>query len=86
MVLDFLLGALLAVLNGVLGLVPAWSPPTVDPSSGVGGALAFVAWGNRFFPVRHVFLALGVVLSFSLFVSLWVGVVYVYRLIPFKFT
>ncbi len=86
MVVVGLLSVLVAALNAVLGLVPAWTPPTVTPTSAFGAALDYVAWGNRFFPVRHVFLAVGVILSFRLLVSLWIGVVYLYRLIPLKFT
>ncbi len=86
MIVEGLLGGVLALLNAVLGLIPTYTMPVMGPGSDIGGAIALVGWGNKFFPVNDLFQAIGVILAVRLFLTIWNAAVYVYRLIPFKLT
>jgi hypothetical protein len=85
MILDAIAGLLLGVLNGVLGLFPAYSLPSsmTDFSASVG---SWVGSANGFFPVVTLGVCIGVILAARAFVLAVRLVVFVYDLIPLKFT
>lgn len=85
MIFDALAGFLLVVVSGVLGLFPAYTLPgsLSDFSASVGG---WVTTANGFFPVTTLGVCIGLVLAARLFVLAVRLVVFVYDLIPLKFT
>lgn len=85
MILDAIMGLLVALLTGVVGLLPAWSPPSSITSLGdsIGSAVGSV---NGVFPVGTLGACLAIMVGSRLFVFAWGFIVWVYRLIPFKLT
>ena len=84
MILDFIVGVLFTFVEGVLGLLPTYTPPDF---ASLGGSLGqALASANQLFPIATVGACIGLIVALQLFVFAWHAVVFVYELIPFKAT
>lgn len=85
MIVDAIVGVLMAILNGVLGLMPAYQLPASFGSFGttIGDKLAGV---NGVFPVVTLGQALAAMVSWWVFKAVWILVVWIYDKFPFKAT
>lgn len=85
MILDRIISAIVGLVSGVLGLFPSWSFGLDLESTGstLGQALGVA---DNYFPVGIVLTCLGVVLGLKVALLVFNAVVFVYRLIPGKFT
>lgn len=86
MIVDAILELLMAVLGGIVNLLPAFSLPsalTVDVPSQLASA---VNMANAYFPVRDLGVCIGILLGFRLVVAAWSFASWVYDKIPGKFT
>ena len=85
MIVDALIGLLLTVISGVFSLVPAYSLPgsMSDFGASVG---SWVSTANGFFPVVALGACLAILLVAQVFVLAYRVLVFVYDVIPLKFT
>lgn len=83
MILDAIIRFLLAILNGVLGLFPAWSLP-FSPEDVGGGIALGVLTANAFFPVSTLGACLGAILALRVVMFGWAICVWAYDKLPFK--
>lgn len=84
MIFDAIVGVLLGLVEGVLGLIPAWNPPNLAAfATTVGNS---VSTANTIFPVTTLGACLLVVIGFKLLLNLVDLVGFVYAKIPFKAT
>lgn len=85
MVIDGVVRAVLAFVEGVMGLFPAWS---FDEALGDFGTAAGQALktAENFFPVDVLGGCIAVVLGLRVIILGFNGAVFVYKLIPGKFT
>lgn len=85
MIVDVLIGLMVSMFTGVIGLLPAWAPPDSITNFGesVGSAVAGV---NGVFPVVTLGICIAMMIGVRLFVLAWGLLIWVYKLVPFKFT
>lgn len=85
MILNWCVKAVVAILTGVLDLIPSWSlPPSLTSSAAdIGTALGNV---NGVFPIADIAIALGIVVAGRTFLFAWSLIVFVYDRLPFKAT
>lgn len=85
MILDLIVGVLLALVTGIIGLLPSFTLPgsMSDFGTGFGSSLSTL---NGLFPVVTLGVCLAAVLGVRLFIAAFNLVVFVYKLIPLKFT
>jgi hypothetical protein len=84
-IFDAIAKLLVAVVKGVMGLFPAYEMPSGLASLGdsIGGSLAGV---SAVFPVGTVGVCLALLIGARIILSVFNLVVFVYQLIPLKFT
>lgn len=64
MILDAIISATMAILQGVLDLLPDVTPPDlVGAVQAIDGIAAYTGWLNKYFPVTEAIVILGTVLS-----------------------
>lgn len=84
MIIDAIVGILMAILQGFLALLPSWD---FEGISDFGPALGdSLAAASTVFPVATLGLCLAATLAVWLFINGWQLIVYIWRLIPFKAT
>lgn len=84
MIFDLIIGALLALVEGVLSLFPTFTAPTLAPIGGAIGSALSTAAG--WFPVATLGACLAAVFAVRLFMVGFNVVMWVYRQFPFKGT
>lgn len=84
MIPDKIGGFVFALLNGLLGTVPPWSPPVPSLTTWSASMGYWVGQAEGFFPVSHLAICLASVLAFMALALGWRAAFFVYGLIPFK--
>jgi len=85
MIIDWIMQILLTIVGGLIGLFPAYSLP--GSMTGFGSTLGSTfATLNGVFPVQTLGVCLAAVMGLWLFLTAWDAIIFVYRLIPGKFT
>lgn len=85
MIVDAIIGVALAVLGGFVALFPSYTLP--GSMTGVGSNLgSAVATINGVFPVVTLGICIAAVLGLAVFLAAFNAVVWVYQLVPLKFT
>jgi len=85
MIVDLLIGLLVAMLNGLMGLFPAYTLPSSVTTFGASIGSA-VGTANGLFPVVSLGICLGVMIVARVFIAVWASVAWAYAKIPFKMT
>jgi hypothetical protein len=75
-----------AVLNAVFGVLPNWTPVPAQDTGIFGTVGGYVSWGNGYFPMVDLGLALLALVAAKLWFSAFSLTQWVYKLIPFKAT
>lgn len=83
MIVEAILTALIAVAMAVFDLLPDADPLDLTGFSGIWHGYAFL---NGFLPLTELMVCLGAFIAFHVTLYAAAGVVYVWRLLPFKFS
>jgi len=82
MITDAIGNMVMGLLSTLLGVFPTWSPP----STSIAPLVGYLSSVDAVLPVGTILLVLGATLALSLALLTVRVVVFLYRLIPFKFS
>jgi hypothetical protein len=85
-IVDLLLGALVAMMRGILDLVPVWELDAAALATSGQTVGSFAGMLSGYFPVATLAFSLLTILGFKVFMSGWRLIVFVYDKLPFKMT
>lgn len=83
MIVEAILTAIVAVAMAVFELLPDADPLDLTEFSGIWYGYSFL---NGFLPITELMVCVGAMLAFHVALYAAAGVVYVWRLLPFKFS
>lgn len=86
MITQFIIDSISGVLTGLLALLPLWEFPATATRSVAAEIGQKAAWGNGYFPLTHLMIAVGIFVGFRSFGAIWTVIVWIYDRIPLKFT
>jgi hypothetical protein len=82
-IVDLLVTVFLGVFNALVGLLPEYDPDLTPLWHNLGVGFFHV---NKFFPLTDLFICLGLIIGFSLFLGVWHLVEWLWAKVPFKST
>lgn len=85
MIIEFLVGVVLAVLGGFLSLIPSFELPEVPPAM-FGELTRWLNAVNAIFPIDTLFTIMGLALALWMGVFAWNFVLWLWARLPFKST
>ena len=85
MIIDFLINIFTSVTGAIFNILPNASLP-----DGVNSALEtfvpYLAQANAVFPINTIFVVISIILTIEIIILTFQGFVYLYKLLPGKFT
>lgn len=88
MIIDFLVGFVLGVLDVLISLIPEWDPGYrfFNESGWAGTAGMILGSLNDFLPITEIGVALAILLAWSVATGAWAMLNWIYARLPLKGT